>query len=229
VAGVPRVTLTGRLTRGDDQPATGYVSVRLLEQLQDPDGDTIVTTQPTRLKLTDGAFSVPVPVTTDPDSPVWVVLDTLPDRTAPEQYVFSVDGTQDPVDLADVQSAPVVTDRDGHAVAIPYSLLGAPGGVAVLDAEGKVPAAMLPPGQGGAVTELDDLTDVADTGVGSAGTVLRKGVDGIWRPSAADAGGMRGDAVWFRPAGPEPVDGHQPNDVWVNTAADFAVYQVEES
>lgn len=212
MAGVGRVTLQGRLTRGDDQPATGYVSVRLLEQLQDPDGDAVITTQPTRLKLVDGAFSVLVPVTTDPQRPVWIVLDTLPDRTAPDQYVFSVDGTQDPVDLADVQSAPVVTDRDGHVVAIPYSLLGAPNGVAVLDAEGKVPAAMLPPGQGGAVAELSDLQDVTETGQGSPGTVLRKGEDGQWRPAFVQTEPV----TWWQGDGPPPlvIPGASPADMY---------------
>jgi hypothetical protein len=224
VAGVGRVTLQGRLTRGDDQPATGYVSVRLLEQLQDPDGDTIITTQPTRLRLEDGAFSVPVPVTTDPESPVWIVLDTLADRTAPEQYVFSVDGTQDPVDLADVQSAPVVSDRDGHTVAIPYSLLGAPGGVAVLDAEGKVPAAMLPPGQGGAVSELDDLVDVTDASAGSPGTVLRKAVDGQWRPAFVQTEPV----TWWQGDGPPPlvIPGASPADMYWDRVARI-LYQLQ--
>jgi hypothetical protein len=150
MAGVERVTLIGRLTRADDQPATGYVQVRLLntEQVRDEDG-VIITTQPERIRLVAGEFATEVPVTDDPDNLRWIVVDLLPDETAPDQLVFTVDGTVDPVDLADVVSVPVVPDSDGHTVAVPWELVGQPRGVAPLDASGRVPVQFLPPGQGG--------------------------------------------------------------------------------
>lgn len=148
--GVERVTLMGRLTRADDQPATGYVQVRVLdtEQVRDEDG-VILTTQPVRIRLVDGEFATLVPVTDDPETPRWIVVDLLPDDTAPEQLVFTVDGTVDPVDLADVVSVPVVPDSDGHTVAVPWELVGRAGGVAPLNEAGKVPLQFLPAGQGG--------------------------------------------------------------------------------
>lgn len=151
MAGVERVTLTGRLIRADSQPATGYVQVRLLypEQVPDDDG-VILVPQPERIRLdVDGEFSTLVPVTDDPAVPRWIVVDILLDDTPPDQMVFSVDGTADPVDLADVLTVPVMPDSDAHEVAVPWSLVGAPGGVAPLDSAGKVPLAHLPAGQGG--------------------------------------------------------------------------------
>jgi hypothetical protein len=151
VAGVERVTLTGRLTRFDDQPATGYVQVRLLEPEQVPDDDgVLITTQPERIRLDDdGAFATLVPVTTDPQEPRWIVVDILLDDTPPDQMVFMVDGTADPVDLSEVQAVPVMPDSDAHEIAIPWDMIGRPGGVAPLDGAGRVPLQHLPPGQGG--------------------------------------------------------------------------------
>jgi hypothetical protein len=151
VAGVERVTLTGRLTRADDQPASGYVVVRMLvpEQVPDDDG-VLITTQPERLLLAeDGTFATLVPVTDDPQAPRWIVVDILLADTPPEQMVFTVDGTADPVDLSEVVPVPVVPDSDQHEIAIPWDMIGRPGGVAPLDLNGRVPLQHLPPGQGG--------------------------------------------------------------------------------
>lgn len=146
------VTLTGRLTRGSNQPATGYVQVRVLETLQDPAADQVLVVQPQQIQADpDGRFSTLIPVTADPATPVWVVVDLLPDNAAPDQMVFQVDGTQDPIDLADVQTVPVVPDSDGHEVAIPWSMRGLPGGVAPLDSVGKIAAQFLPASAGGMV------------------------------------------------------------------------------
>lgn len=228
MAGVERVTLTGRLTRVDDQPATGYVSVALLgiEQVPDDDGVVLVA-QPERIRLDgSGAFSTMVPVTAPGGDPRWIVVDLLLDDTPPERLVFTVDGSTDPVDLSTVAAVPVVPDSDAHTVAVPWSALGAPHGVAPLGEEGKVPVQFLPPGQGGSVTVLDDLDDVEGAAAAPAATVLRKGDDGIYRPTAVT---QRGDAVWFRDGPPVSLVGHQASDVWIDTAADFAVFRVEES
>lgn len=229
MAGVQRVTLTGRLTRADGQSATGYVQVRVLNPELVPDDDgVILVPQPERIRLDDtGGFSTLVPVTDDPGNPRWIVVDLLPDDTPPDQLVFTVDGTADPVDLADVQPVPVVPDSDAHEVAVPWSLLGEPGGVAPLGPDGKIPAQFVLPSQGGTVAVLDDLEDVEGAAAAAPGVILRKGADGIYRPTAADTG-MRGDAVFFRQGPPAPATGHQVSDVWVDTANSFAVYQVEE-
>ncbi|HEV2931015.1 MAG TPA: hypothetical protein VGW74_20220 [Propionibacteriaceae bacterium] len=146
------VTLTGRLTRGSNQPATGYVHVRVLETLQDPESDQVLVVQPQQIQADPaGEFSTLVPVTEDPARPVWVVVDLLPVGAAPDQLVFQVDGSQDPVDLADVTAVPVVPDSDAHEVAIPWSVIGQPGGVAGLDAAGKILAQFLPASAGGMV------------------------------------------------------------------------------
>lgn len=142
------VTLTGRLTRGGGGgPATGYVQVRVLDSLQDPDAQQVLVTQPTLIRLdTSGGFTTQVPVTEDPAEPLWIVVDLLPDGAAPDQLVFTVDG---PVDLADVLAVPVVPDSDAHEVAIPWAVIGKPGGVAPLNSSGKVPAQYLPAASGG--------------------------------------------------------------------------------
>lgn len=144
------VTLTGRLTRGSNQPATGYVQVRVLESLLDTDGGQVLVTQPERIPLdTAGAFTAQVPVTDDPEQPLWIVVDLLPDNAAPDQLVFQVDGTIDPVDLSVILPVPVVPDSDAHEIAIPWAMIGEPGGVAPLGAGGKVPAQYLPAASGG--------------------------------------------------------------------------------
>jgi hypothetical protein len=145
VAGVEWVTLTGRLTRADDQPATGYVQVRMLEteRVTDVSG-VIITQQPERIELVAGEFATLVPVTDDITAPRWIVVDLLLVDTAPEQMVFTVDGSTDPVNLADVQPVPIVPDSDGHTVGIPWDLIGRPNGVAPLDLARKVPAMFLP-------------------------------------------------------------------------------------
>lgn len=142
------VTLTGRLTRGGGGgPATGYVQVRVLDSLQDPDAQQVLVTQPVLIRLdTSGGFTTQVPVTEDPAEPLWIVVDLLPDGAAPDQLVFTVAG---PVDLADVLAVPVVPDSDAHEVAIPWAVIGKPGGVAPLNSSGKVPAQYLPAASGG--------------------------------------------------------------------------------
>lgn len=147
------VTLTGRLTRGSNQPATGYVQVRVLETLQDPAADQVLVVQPQQIQADpDGRFSTPVPVTEDPAAPVWIVVDLLPDGAAPDQMVFQVDAGQNPIDLADVVTVPVVPDSDAHEVAIPWSMLGQPGGPVPLGPGGEIAAQFLPATAGGMVT-----------------------------------------------------------------------------
>lgn len=155
------VTLTGRLTRGSSQPATGYVQVRVLESLQDPDAQQVLVTQPAQIQLdTAGSFTTQVPVTANPEAPLWIVIDLLPENAAPDQIVFTVDGSIDPVDLSVVLPVPVVPDSDAHEIAIPWAVIGEPGGVAPLNSSGKVPAQYLPAASGGAAPWLKHVQDV---------------------------------------------------------------------
>jgi hypothetical protein len=149
---VRHVLLTGTLLRASGTPATGWVVAGLLAMVQAPGPNEVIVTQGEPVELVDGHFEVQVPVSTDPElsSHPLIELKLLLDDAPPEILVFPVDTSLGTIDLADV--IPVPMPGPTGIPSVPWSAVGAPGGVAPLDGTGRVPAIYLPPLTGELIT-----------------------------------------------------------------------------
>ena len=128
----------GQWRRVDGSPASGWV---LLSAWR----DELLSAQPAEYQLDDdGRVAAPIVVT----GTTYVEVQVLLDDTGPQGWVIVVDGTTAVVDVLDAPRLPGKSG-DGAELAVPWSAVGAAGGVAPLDAAGRVPAAHLPPGGGG--------------------------------------------------------------------------------
>jgi len=158
------ITLTGRFVDGDTGlPAEGTITFVSSYLLQGPTDDAFVTPVNKTMRLIDGAFSVVLPATDDPDwtpqgftyrvvlntdceSQSWII--SLPVSLAP---------TVDLADIAPVSTAPPVTM---YVLASRVGTVGGPAGP--LDANGKIPISQIPGGggEGGAVDSVNGQTGI---------------------------------------------------------------------
>lgn len=225
------ITFTGTVVDSSGNPARGWMTTAALEAALVPEADTVIAPQPVEVELdTDGSWSVPLVLPTELGelTPVLAEVHLLLADTRPQTVVLNVQTSDDTVDYADAPRVMLFpSDRAGSPV-VTWSVVGQPGGVAPLNDVARVPEQYLPPGAGGSAGRLDDLNDVDGAYTAESGTILRKGDDGIWRPSPANQ--SRGDVVFFRSvAPPDGVVGYEVNDVWIDYGDSFAVYQREAS
>lgn len=129
----------------DGAPAKGSVLFKNAEWLQGPTDDVIIAPFEAKTSLdATGRFSVALPATNDPQwSPAgwtYTVSIAVNGKTLKGSLALPVTGPA-VVDLADVLNRADPTPRQFYLVA---SAAGAPGGVAQLGPDGKVPVAQLP-------------------------------------------------------------------------------------
>jgi hypothetical protein len=124
-----------------------------------PATDQVIAEQPVFVQLVDGRLvwpadgqlGVPVVDPTDPglEQPVLVELHLLLDDTKPQFLVLNIATENDTIDVADAPRVPVEEQADRPVPVVPWSAVGAAGGVAPLGADRHVPAQFLPPAVGG--------------------------------------------------------------------------------
>ena len=145
--------LTGQWLRIDGTPAVGWVTAAYWRTLPAADTDQMWSTQPVEQRLTDeGRMRLEVPGT--PQQVMFVELHVQLNHTRPESMVLVVPTNVETLDVADAERIPgnaAQPPAGGVEGWVSRTEVGAPGGVAPLDASGVVPARHLPPtgGDGG--------------------------------------------------------------------------------
>ncbi|WDZ91132.1 hypothetical protein [Nocardiopsis sp. HUAS JQ3] len=233
-----RVELFGRWVLLSGTPASGTVTLQpSVPRLVSPAHSTVIMGTPVVLPLdADGAMRAEVPATDDPDisGGPWAYTVTVT-ITGASSYSFSLlaPAAGGPIDLStrtppleppplpDVPIVWSVNAKTGHVSlsaadvdALGLGLLGAPGGVAELDADGVVPAAQLPdvvgeqgpPGEDGADGASAYALAVAD---GYTGTVEEWLASLVGPQGPAGADGAPGADGEQGPPGDDGVDGAQ--------------------
>ncbi|MEU4155686.1 hypothetical protein [Actinoplanes sp. NPDC026670] len=141
------VVVRGRfITHPDGTPAKGNIKIVNAYFVQGPGVDMILTPFEAKAALdATGSFSLTLPATDDPDwTPAgwtYAVTAMVNGKSLKARLALAHDGPAQ-VDLADVLNAEPVDEAPTFYLVA--SLAGAPGGVAQLGADGKVPAAQLP-------------------------------------------------------------------------------------
>jgi hypothetical protein len=148
------ITLTGTCLRGaGPTPAVGYVQLASVRMVQAPGADVMVTTQPSSAVALDqnGKFAVQVVDGMDASLAATLLVEVrfLLEDTRPEVRVYSVTTDLDTIDISDCVQVPSVPNRGEYVNAVPWDVVGRPGGVAPIGDGGRIPAQYLPPASGG--------------------------------------------------------------------------------
>jgi hypothetical protein len=177
-ANVSTVTVTGSWTTSDGSTTkpTGTVTFTPNARLQDGPTGQIIDQKPLVATLVNGAISVTLMATDDPDlSPsgwAYVVTENIAGQPA-ITYVLQFPAAQTPVDLS--TKAPLVA-VPGLVGYVALAAVGAPAGVASLDGAGNVPLAQLGNATGGSVpsgTVMSGTTFGQAAAAGAATTYSR--------------------------------------------------------
>lgn len=185
-ANLTTVTVTGRYVDASGAAVRGSVTFTLDTPLLDAGASTvIIETQYTVALDATGAFSVALPATNDPDvTPTGWTWTMTPNFDGADPIMFALPTNLTTVDITTL--APALPNPSATYSYVLVSAVGAPSGVAPLNASGKLP-----------VSYLADDSITADK-LSSAGQVAGKALvtDGSGGVVYGDGGG--GGGGWAR-------------------------------